>query len=358
MSSTCPTRRDRRPFSPGPRGRFQGFTLIEVLVASVIFTLLLVLAMSVLGQASSVWRRSADRVEAFQSARLGFDLLTRNLSQATLNTYYDYFNNAGQTVAEAGTSVPFKPAWYGRQSELRFVTGPAGTEGLPGVLHSGTAVFFQAPLGYTEQANTYGKLQSTLNSCGYFIEFGTNKNIPAHARGNAPNPYRYRLMQLLNPTEKNMIYSNSRAPADDYNWIGNTENAQPISENIIALIVRPKDPSEETDSQYRILESDYLYNTKRNANSFDSSGKQPIWANQLPPVLQTTMIAVDETSAKRIDAGSTPPKAIENALMGKFENATRFEADLKDVKASLEAANIQYRVFDSAVPILESKWTK
>lgn len=357
MSSTSPTQRDRRPFPPGQHEKFRGFTLIEVLVASVIFTLLLVLAMSVLGQASSVWRRSADRVEAFQSARLGFDLLTRNLSQATLNTYYDYFNAAGETVAEAGSSTPFKPAWYGRQSDLRFVCGPAGVSNMPGAINSGTAVFFQAPLGYAENGR-YGKLQSTLNSCGYFIEFGTNKNIPDHAKGKAPNPYRYRLMQLLQPTENNMIYSSMKAPATDYGWFGKTENAQPIGENIIALIVRPRDPSEDALSEYRQLEANYTYNSKVDANVFDSSGKQPIWANQLPPVLQATMIAVDETSAKRLDAGNVPPTAIENALKNKFEDASKFDDDLKDVRSALESAHIQYRVFDSAVPILESKWAK
>lgn len=358
MSSKFPAPKDKPAFaSPALR---QGFTLVEVLVASVVFTLLLMVAMSVLGQASSVWRRSADRVEAFQSARLGFDLLTRNLSQATLNTYNDYFDSNNRTLASYGdallTRTNFMPVRYGRQSELQFVCGPAGKSSLPGTPDTGSAVFFQAPLGYS-QTNTFAKLQSLLNPCGYYIQFTNNSSIPPFV--NADNVYRYRLMQFLAPSEKSTVYGSvTNLNPTDYSWFltpirTETNSVQPIADNIIALVVRPCDPAQANTAPDALVR-EYAYNSRLNANI----NPQPITANQLPPALLVTMIAIDESSARRIAAGNTPPAAIQSALGGRFQDAGSFDSDLESVKKDLTDANIQYRVFDTVVPILETKWTK
>ncbi len=48
---------------------------------------LLVAILSALSQVSTTWQRMSDKVDSFQSARLAFDLLSKNLSRATLNTY-------------------------------------------------------------------------------------------------------------------------------------------------------------------------------------------------------------------------------------------------------------------------------
>ena len=70
--------------------RSGGFTIIELLVATVVFSgLLLILAVTT-NQTSDVWRRSAAKVEQFQASRRGFESMTRRLGQATLNTYWDY----------------------------------------------------------------------------------------------------------------------------------------------------------------------------------------------------------------------------------------------------------------------------
>ena len=101
----------------------------------------------------------------FRQARDGFDAISRRLSQATLNTYWDYDD-------------PNVPTRYIRQSELRFLSGP--TEGLAGATGGGRrwpthGLFFQAPLGVSQPgADELTGMTTLLNSWGYFIEFGSD----------------------------------------------------------------------------------------------------------------------------------------------------------------------------------------
>ncbi len=55
--------------------------------------------------------------------------------------------------------------------------------------------------------------------------------------------------------------------------------------------------------------------------------------------------------------GSTPPAAIEGALLGKFQDATQYATDLAALEGALDAARVEYREFTTSVPIRESKWS-
>ena len=66
------------------------FTLIELLVSMAILSLLLLLLAQLLDQVQQAWRYSEGRVSQFREARVAFDIITKNLSQASLNTYWDY----------------------------------------------------------------------------------------------------------------------------------------------------------------------------------------------------------------------------------------------------------------------------
>jgi len=309
------------------------FTLIEMLVSTAIVVVLLVLMISVVVQASAVWQRSSGTVEAFQSARLAYDVITRNLSQATLNTYLDYDSASA-------------PTRYLRKSELALQSGPAGTGGLPGTPGTGQAFFFQAPLGYTTNATNYGGLEGLLSTCGYFVSFTTNNSIPAHVSP-TENPFRYRLMQILVPTENNDIYKGNSGTA----WFSAyTNTVRPVADNIIALIIRPQDPAATPPD----IGTNYSYDTRKDA----LTSPQPNTAHQLPPVMQVTMVAIEEAAARRMEAGTSEPAVIAGALSGKFQMPSAYQSDLEALEARLNEARIPYRVFSSAVPIRESKWTK
>src|SRR5688572_4390908 len=99
-----------------------GFTLVELLVSTTVLTLIVMMLVQITDRTASMWRYTSGKIEQFSSARDGFEALTRQVGQATLNTYYDYYDASGnpRTVANAAT---FRPDKYGRQSELRFIAG-------------------------------------------------------------------------------------------------------------------------------------------------------------------------------------------------------------------------------------------
>lgn len=312
-----------------------GFSIIELLVAVTIFVAMLTIVLSVMGQATNIWKGSSNKIEAFQSARAGFEQVTRSISQATLNTYLDY-NDVND------------PKQYLRQSELKFLIGQSGASGMPGLMGTGQCIFFQAPLTYTLNTGSYGGLDSLLNTCGYYVSFTTNTGVPSHVPS-SKNPYRYRLMQLLVPVEKNTVYDASGAASQ---WFAaQTNYVAAVADNIIALILRPQDPSATTPD---ISTNTYAYDTTANATNYP----QPQTANQLPPVVQVTMVAIDEAAAARLDQGSTATGVIASALSGKFTNPARYDLDLAELESTLLKAGIDCRIFAGAVPIRESKWTK
>lgn len=328
-------------FQAGGARAGKGFTLIELLAATAVFSLILMVTLSALGQASGLWKNASAKIEAFQSARNAFDLVTRNLSQATLNTYLDYDN-------------PNTPTRYLRQSDLRFVSGLAGV-GLPGTPTTGSAAFFQAPANYTTNTASFGSLESLLNTCGYFVQFSDDPLRPPHVK--SAGKFRFRLMQLLTPTENDIIFTSTNAT--DYKWFSDYAGTNnygktllPVADNIIALVIEPRDPAPGSAP----LSPGYIYNT--GIDGLGADGKQLITAHQLPPVVQVTMVAIDEASAVRLENGGAVPSVIANALAGKFQNASTYEQNLADLRSALSQAGIQYRVFSSAVPIRESKWTK
>ena len=117
-----------------------GFTLVELLVSIALITLIALLLSSMTGATASTWRHTTARIEQFRSAETAYESITRRLSQATLNTYWDYDN-------------PTAPKKYLRQSDLRFISGnmTAGPKKLltaVGPRRPTHGIFFQAPLGY------------------------------------------------------------------------------------------------------------------------------------------------------------------------------------------------------------------
>ena len=313
--------------------RLQAFTIIELLVATLILSFILAVTLSSVANVSDIWKKSSDKVKSFQDARLAFDTITRSLSQATLNTYLDY-DDANN------------PKQYLRKSDLKFLIEQAGEGQVPGTPGTGQAVFFQAPIGYSGRAD-YQRVSHLLNTCGFFVTYSPNQALPTHVPITA-NFSRYRLMQLLVPTEQNTVFANN-----GFGWFTTYENqARAIADNVIALILRPQDPAQSANgAPTGPPNNSFSYDSTRQALTIP----QPITANQLPPVIQVTMVAIDETSASRaVDVSAK----IAPMLQGKFSDPARYDDDLKALTADLIREGVNYRVFTSAVPIRESKWTK
>jgi uncharacterized protein (TIGR02599 family) len=114
------------PRVPGCRA----FSLVEMLVAVAIFVMILLIVTQLISTTEQAWQRSSGTIQAFQSARIAFDTVYRTLSEATLNTYYDYYNASyvsftSYAANNTSSSFNFVPKYYGRNSELHFISGKA-----------------------------------------------------------------------------------------------------------------------------------------------------------------------------------------------------------------------------------------
>jgi uncharacterized protein (TIGR02599 family) len=321
----------------------------------------------VLQTTTSAWKNTSEKINSFRNARAAFDSLTTQLRQATLNTYLDYFNAAGQTSynyykANAASTNIFIPAAYGRQSELHFICGPGLVPGQ--VTHS---VFFQCPLGITGESN-YSQLNGMLNVSGFYVTFGSDGDMmnrpPAFL--SAPPVYGYRLMQFVQKSEALQVY----ALPDDKGWFtlplqNPAANVRMLADNILALIILPELAADKPTQ----LTSDYRYDSRnksgdRTANTaiaYDwtpGTMAQPLPMNQMPPLLRVVMVALDENSAIRLQGSSTSaPTQITSAMAGKFTDPALLDSDLQALGSALTTLRLNYRVFSTTIAVRSAKFS-
>jgi uncharacterized protein (TIGR02599 family) len=427
----------------------QGFTLVEVLVSSVLIVGIMVMLLSTVDQTQRIWQRARSKTTQFQSARAAFEAMSRRMSQATLNTYWRAHEATLQTE-----QANFR---FRRQSEMQFISGPTlrflkGTNPIKNVNapvdenYPTHAVFFHAPLGYTElplsassSVKQFRDLSSAVTACGYFIEFGDDTSVPSFLRNlNVPQPphYRYRLMEMTVPTEEFNIYArpkdsnrlmdprvfdeNATSSSASYyggmvdvgrvpitSWVRplwmkealkrvsvtasttplyRFQYARSMAENVIALIVLPKlavkdrvvigstqkpppaDPNAlelapfyEFDS-WRVLSGKTEKDPVVTSEDIDNRARD----NLLPPIVQLTMVAIDEQSAVRMDLKMTDkPDWTKNLFPQTGVKADKVSV-VQDSMDKLEKAlktdpdhpNINYRIFTTDVVIRGSKWSR
>jgi uncharacterized protein (TIGR02599 family) len=354
----------------------RGFTLVEILVSLAVLAVLLLVSANVIGQVQRTWSASAARVAQFREARVAFDIITKSLSQATLNTYLDYDNNYLQNPAAVGGGVAVN---YQRRSELRFVSGPAATlvtgGGGEGSIQPGQAVFFQAPLGVVRNAANSG-LESLLCGRGYFVQLSTDDAFrPPFV---TQQRVRYRLMEFSPPTEDNLIYTEAQDPSRARSvgvWFasagaalaaGETEATRgvtrPIADNIVLMLISPRtEPlvgggagAGGAAADPLAIAPEYWYDSLQ-APSGSTQGFQ----HQLPPLVRVVLVAIDEASAQRLEAqnGGTGMPDLLSDSGASFTNARSMEGDLQDFTNYLVERNVNFRVFSATVPILSSKWS-
>ena len=383
----------------------RAFTLVELLISMALLVIILGIVIRMTELTSRIWQSSTARIQMFQEARAGFESMTRKLSQATLNTYYDYYGTYPGMPTTTGTLIArcqvtgtaalanFVPVTYDRYSELHFVSGQAAT--LLGTVLSGStqtqAVFFQAPLGYSVN---YQQIDNALNACGYFLQFGTATDaVPPHVllSPSYKTRYRFRLMEMTQPSENLAIYSGTTT-ATANNWFvqNAASNSRVIAENVIALVLLPKLPDSQDDpngaGQGVSLAPYYNYNSRVPLDatsdpwwpSFpgDSFFAYPMATEtatqgtrhaQMPPLMHLVMIAIDETSAARIQGNLTAvPPGINLNTTTLFTNAANLAQDIQSVQniCNAQAGNLtkntvrlNYRVFTSDLIMRGAKWS-
>jgi len=324
-------RRIQHQGKTSPKG---AFTLVELLVACATLSLLLVLMLKMVNQTSLIWRSANTKIEVFQNARRSFDVLTALLSQATLNTYWGYDDASD-------------PRKYIRKSELHCVVAPCGN-GMPGRPESGNGVYFQAPANWVGNTAAYGHLTGLLNPCGFYVDYGSDAGWLPDPPIRTTARDRYRLMFWLQESDESSIFFAADDTSDTTAWIApQTANTYPLADNIIALVIWPRDQNRSASW------NSYSYNSRTGQDDTP----QPVTANQLPPILEVAMVAIDENSALRL--GEKLETTISDCLKDLFSSDPRenFGQDLKTLEGRLAEKRINYRVFSSSLPMREAKWS-
>ena len=84
------------------------FTLIELVVAIALASILILVTAMIFKQASSAFSQSDARSEVYQNVRAAFDTIKRDISGATLNTRYELFQAFNDVSAASYSTIGAK----------------------------------------------------------------------------------------------------------------------------------------------------------------------------------------------------------------------------------------------------------
>jgi uncharacterized protein (TIGR02599 family) len=198
-------------------------------------------------------------------------------------------------------------------------------------------------------------------------------------------------MEYIEPTNALSIYGYTAGTSGNANYTGAawfsdaflaltstptlTNPGPPVhilAENVVALILLPKFPPDQ-DSTGTLLAPNYRYDSSVSGSTYPTNPGIAT-TNLLPPEVQVTMVALDETSAQRLAAVNGPSKP---NLLGSsstlFQNAANYQADMDQLQANLLGTytdngqvytskipplpgKMNYRIFTTNVIIRAAKW--
>lgn len=345
------------------------FSLVELLVSTAILLIIMVMLLQVTGTIANIWKTSSGKISAFQNGRAAFATIRDTISRATLNTYNDYVNSGNQTRTDANAAT-FVPSKFARASELHFICGPTATivadttpENNPG-----DAIFFQAPMGYSANTDLAG-LGTMINSTGFYLQYGTAADslLPTWLESISGNTKRFRLMQFVEDSANLQVYTSTATGNYTAEWLKefkpNAESgprARILAEDIPLLIFLPR-LSENATINASWLSPDYLYDSRAWQSGYPKTtgtltGNKTLMRNQVPPIIEVIMVAVDRLSLARFDLTSATPPTELQVPTGLFIKSEDLEDDLDTYTKQLADARIRYRIFRTSVPIKSSKW--
>ena len=325
--------------------RDSAFTLIETLTACAVFMVILMLMLVMTSHVSKITTKGTSSISAFQEARTAFETVQRTLSQAVLNSYWDY-------------DSPTAPRNYLRASELHFVTGKADeVTALSNTL--GSAIFCQAPLA---TSNTQKAQNDLLNAVGFYVRFSESPDVPGFMNAQAADTRAWRLWMYLEPTEELKVYSTYNGKpqaASDLTWfqdhLSTPENNHVLANNVILMLIR----AGYSDANGDWRES-YVYDSR--GESETNTHPQAPEVHQIPPMLHITLLTLDARTAGQLlaQSGGAPYHLIPSNL---FSEAGDYRKDIETLTDHLNGRPLggiplQYRIFETTVNVTSSKWSR
>lgn len=337
----------------GSRTRQSAMTLVELLVAMAIFSVMITVLFSILVSSQKAWSHARDQLRQFQESRVAFEILSRRITDSVLNPYWGYEFPDGDTS--------LSPLGFTRQSELHFVSGPVDDLAIPNPTAPGHAIFFHGPFGLHDESN-WTEFNSLLNGWGYYVDYNTDEeDVPSFFSSAAtPRPPRFRLMEMRIPSDQLSTYQLSTTDPNEWYKQGILDaHTTVVAENVIALIVSPKAPEGLLGDPTEIA-PDYIYDTRAHLGATTTSDYATDRSrNQLPPLLQITMVVIDESSAIRLDdQAGEDATAPDFGLGSLFQTATDFDTDMATFQENLVNAGMRFRVFSSVVRLRNARWSE
>ncbi len=336
-----------------------------MLVSLAVLALMLGILLSVTTSIQNTWKSTEAKTEQYREARVAFESINRSVRQALLNTYWDYDD-------------PNDPTEYRRRSELRFISGPVGdltlSSPFSGTDAFGHAIFFQSDFG---KSGTHPELSRLLSTRGYFTALTDGKEeLPNFIAADAPDRWRMRLYEFREPADNLTLYSvtgDGEFDTELKNWftlpLQTEAYSHPLAENILALIIRPKERAtanvgSATRAEYaqevKNIAPDYFYDSSGSLGG-DVGERQKA---QLPPIIQVTVVAISEESANRLSKGeleslgNSIDSLFDNDSAGMEENLTIGTGNSLEKLLIEHSPPIDYRIFTSNIPISGSKWSE
>ncbi len=107
-----------------------------------------------------------------------------------------------------------------------------------------------------------------LNSTGFYLTFGNNQtDRPSFLNGLTPPPpvrYRFRLMEFLQASENFLVYTMNFPGGSSHDWFTKNTGGSSLllAENVLALIVLPRLPSDPPDASSLMPGNDYEYDSQ------------------------------------------------------------------------------------------------
>lgn len=342
-----------RKFVPQSRSVQAGFSLLEMLLALTLFSVVMGLLFSVLQNSQKAWGHASSQLEQFEEARGAFETISRRLTDAVLNPYWGYEFPDGDTSKT--------PIGFSRQSELHFVCGPASGGASP-VIDSdfppSHAIFFHGPFGVNNQTNWVG-FTTLLNGWGYYLDY---VDIGKERPGFLPETFnttgsRFRLMELRIPSEELSTYKfpETVKSGDWYKEAIKDGKSSFLAGNVVAMIITPE-ASDGALSHPTDIAPEYHYDTLAFLGSGKSYAVQRS-RHQLPPLLRFTMVVLDEASAIKLSeqSGSAFPDLGLDEL---FVDAKKYTSDLTEFENQLIKKELKYRIFSTMIRLRNARWSE
>ena len=322
-----------------------GWTLVEVLVSTVIVMMLLAVMATSLGTAQRSWLAVRVSADLQRSADQAQDAL-RMIRHATLQPRQRY-----NTSASIDQSLSFvEPT-----SDFHFVCGPA-IELLPGVPGTcGDAVFFQ-------MSGTDGDLQTSIRVCGLYIQYGDDSAWRPSLLHNSPPLRRFRLFRLSQPASSMPLFQSASAGGpptisrlnlrpDLYAWfvtpIINSTPKNPstavVAENVVAMIIQARPGYER------------CYDTRRRqwAGATDAAKAS---LHRLPQFIDLAFVVTDEADWARLPEARamTVAQAIKAKNLAESPGLDTSTGMLTHCREWLEEQGFHTRLVRMSLPLEEA----